>query len=142
MVTNGIYGGVYLICLREFGLFTLEWNLLRIMSMKIFLFRISRVISIICFYLIFFMLLETFNKSNSTIEWLTWNIFSCVMFLIVPFIFNWFCFGSLSIWIKKEQLWSIHHCFSFTLRCNFKHFIKLFNSHLFLTIINLNDISF
>ena len=72
-----------------------------------FIFRLSRLISLIVFILIlgtnyyyFFIEAKMYGLSRDGIVGL---LFICSILIIITIIFNWLCFGKFSIWIKKDK---------------------------------------
>ena len=75
--------------------------------MKQFLFRLSRLLSVILIPIIFllltFFILGVINSNiKDTEEW--WFIFILILGLFsIILIFNWLSFGKFSIWIKNPN---------------------------------------
>ena len=75
--------------------------------MKEFLFRLSRLLSVIIIpivilLLIFFILGVVNNNVKDTDDW--WFVITLTIFLIsIILIFNWLTFGKFSIWIKNPN---------------------------------------
>jgi len=70
--------------------------------MKIFLFRLSRLMSVVSILLTLTVGIVTYFENQNKY----WNetILITLLFsltLIVPIIFNWLCFGRFSVWISK-----------------------------------------
>ena len=75
--------------------------------MKTFLFRFSRVLSILTILMlfifngsVFFLIYKVSGETYGIISY----IISTVVIFIPILIFNWLCFGKLNIWIKKSVL--------------------------------------
>ena len=74
--------------------------------MSPFLFRLSRLISLLVLILIlginyyyFFIEAEMYGLSRDGIVGV---VFICSILILITIIFNWLCFGKLSIWIKND----------------------------------------
>ena len=74
--------------------------------MSPFLFRLSRLISLLILILIlgtnyyyFFIEAEMYGLSRDGIVGV---VFICSILILITIILNWLCFGKLSIWIKND----------------------------------------
>ena len=78
--------------------------------MKLFLFRISRLFSVIIFGLTlllsvaFITQLITENNTATIIGAIFGVLLMDAFILIFPIIFNWLVFGKLTLWISKDQI--------------------------------------
>ena len=77
------------------------------LNMNSFIFRLSRLISLIVLIIIlgtnyyyFFIEAKMYGLSRDGIVGL---LFICSILIIITIIFNWLCFGKFSIWIKKDK---------------------------------------
>jgi ribose/xylose/arabinose/galactoside ABC-type transport system permease subunit len=73
--------------------------------MKIFLFRLSRLISVVSILLCLAIGIVTYlliNDIDLAVEW-TFIILLFTLTLMVPMVFNWLCFGRFSVWISKTD---------------------------------------
>lgn len=65
--------------------------------MKTFLFRLSRLASVISFLILFVIFVSFIYKAITLVGVLILSL----VFLLPLLIFNWVCFGKISIWINK-----------------------------------------
>ena len=78
--------------------------------MKLFLFRISRLFSVIIFGLtlllniVLITQLITTNNTATIIGGIFGVLLMNAFILIFPIIFNWLVFGKLTLWISKDQI--------------------------------------
>ena len=76
--------------------------------MNVFLFRFSRLLSVIIFILLiisnyhYFVIEVAFY--DYTAEGVVGIIFINLVTLLIGVIFNWLCFGKLTVWVKKINL--------------------------------------
>ena len=76
--------------------------------MNIFLFRLSRLLSVGIFIIIIGLSLIMIDRTSSIYrEFYTEGIFSIflinLVFLLLILVFNWLCFEKFTIWIKKPN---------------------------------------
>ena len=76
--------------------------------MNLFLFRLSRLLSVGIFIIIIGLSLIIIDRTSSIYrEFYTEGIFSIFLinlgFLLLIFVFNWLCFEKFTIWIKKPN---------------------------------------
>ena len=76
--------------------------------MNIFLFRLSRLLSVGIFIIIIGLSLIMIDRTSSIYsEFYSEGIFRIFLinigFLLLILVFNWFCFKKLTIWIKKPN---------------------------------------
>ena len=76
--------------------------------MNIFLFRLSRLLSIGIFIIVIGLSLIMIDRSFSKYsEFYSEGIFRILLinigFLLLIFTFNWLCFEKLTIWVKKTK---------------------------------------
>ena len=76
--------------------------------MNIFLFRLSRLLSVGIFIIIIGLSLIIIDRTSSIYsEFYSEGIFRIflinIVFLSLIFVFNWLCFEKLTIWIKKPN---------------------------------------
>ena len=74
--------------------------------MNPFLLRLSRLISLLVLilgtnYYYFFIEAEMYGLSRDGIVGV---VFVCSILILITIIFNWLCFGKLSIWIKNDLM--------------------------------------
>ena len=66
--------------------------------MKNLLFRLSRVASVITFLIILLIFFSTTKGAVTSVGF----IILTLLFSLPLLIFNWLCFGKISIWINKD----------------------------------------
>ena len=76
--------------------------------MNIFLFRLSRLLSVGIFIIIIGLSLIMIDRTSSIYsEFYSEGIFRIflinIVFLSLIFVFNWLCFKKLTIWVKKTN---------------------------------------
>ena len=76
--------------------------------MNIFLFRLSRLLSVGIFIIIIGLSLIIIDRTSSIYsEFYSEGIFRIflinIVFLSLIFVFNWLCFKKLTIWVKKTN---------------------------------------
>jgi hypothetical protein len=76
--------------------------------MNIFLFRLSRLLSVGMFIIVIGLSIIMIDRTSSLYsEFHSEGIFRILLinigFLLLIFIFNWLCFQKLTIWIKKPS---------------------------------------
>ena len=68
------------------------------------LFKLSRTISLICFFCIvisFYLLI--FEKKSATVDELVLVVLVSIVYLMPILIFNYVCFREITFWIKKTR---------------------------------------
>lgn len=72
--------------------------------MKNFLFRLSRLISIVTFVIVIGLFLITIlSYSHMDLEGILYILLVNLGFISLIIIFNWLCFGKLTLWIKNPN---------------------------------------
>ena len=69
-----------------------------------YLFKLSRIISLVSFFCIiisFYLLI--FEKKSTTVDELVLVILLSIVYLIPILIFNYVCFREITFWIKKTK---------------------------------------
>ena len=73
--------------------------------MKIFLFRLSRLMSVVSILLCLTVGIVTFfGNQNYNVRDTVLITLLFSLTLIVPMVFNWLCFGRFSVWISKTVI--------------------------------------
>jgi hypothetical protein len=70
--------------------------------MKMFLFRLSRLFSILTFVTIFLLIIIFFRDCDIFEEYMV-TLFGMFLVSIPIIIFNWLCFGKPTLWIKNPN---------------------------------------
>ena len=75
--------------------------------MKIFLFRLSRVLSVITVLLLLYFFNMIYDGFDNRENWKWYGIFSIIIFsylIFVPILtYNWMSFGKFTFWIKSPN---------------------------------------
>ena len=68
--------------------------------MKQFLFRLSRLFSILTFVILFVLIIFFFRECDKFEEYMV-TLFGMFLVSIPIIIFNWLCFKKITLWIEK-----------------------------------------
>ena len=78
--------------------------MINIYKIKMILFKLSRLISLISFFCIilsFYLLI--FEKKSSSVDELVLVVLVCIVYLIPILIFNYICFREITFWITNTK---------------------------------------
>ena len=78
--------------------------IINIYKIKMNLFKLSRLISLISFFCIiisFYLLI--FEKKSASVDELVLVVLMCIVYLIPIVIFNYICFREITFWITKTK---------------------------------------
>ena len=78
--------------------------MINIYKVKMILFKLSRLISLISFFCIilsFYLLI--FEKKSSSVDELVLVVLVCIVYLIPILIFNYICFKEITFWIRNPR---------------------------------------
>ena len=78
--------------------------MINIYKIKMNLFKLSRLISLISFFCIiisFYFLI--FEKNNAKVDELVLVVLASIVYLIPVLIFNYVCFREITFWIRKVR---------------------------------------
>ena len=70
--------------------------------MKNFLFRLSRLFSVLTFIILFGLTIHFFRECDKFGEYMI-TLFMMFLFSIPIISFNWLCFGKFTFWIKNPN---------------------------------------
>ena len=78
--------------------------IINIYKIKMNLFKLSRLISLVSFFCIiisFYLLI--FEKKSASVDELVLVVLVCIVYLIPILIFNYICFREITFWIKNPN---------------------------------------